>query len=78
MLLRVSWRDAYFDFTETETRPDYLVTTVGEFLRIGRFLTLAAEALPDGEHRAITHIPRESVVAIESLEPAGRIRIEEL
>ncbi len=66
MILRVLWRDAWFDFDRSgadEVREDYIVETVGHLISDGPvFLSLAAEVLPDGDHRAVTHIPLESVL----------------
>ena len=61
-LVLVIWRDAFFDFDQSNTddiRPDYLVHTVGFLLAEGpKFVSLAQEVLPDGDgFRAVTHIP---------------------
>ncbi len=74
-LVLVIWRDAYFDFDQRdaeETRPDYLVHTVGFLLSEGpKFVSLAQEVLPDGDgYRAVTHIPLSIVERITRLEPA--------
>lgn len=72
-LVLVIWRDAFFDFDQRDredTRPDYLVHTVGFLLSDGpRFVSLAQEVLPDGDgYRAVTHIPRSIVERIVPLE----------
>jgi hypothetical protein len=61
-LVMVAWHDAYFDFDqddEDDTRPDYLVHTVGFLVSDGpRFVSIAQEVLPDGDgFRAVTHVP---------------------
>jgi hypothetical protein len=71
-LALVVWRDAFFDFDrkpEDETRPDYLVHTVGFVLADGpTFVSLAQEVLPDDDgFRAVTHIPLAIVERIEYL-----------
>jgi hypothetical protein len=58
----VVWRDAYFDFDRNggaeSDRDDFLVKTYGELRMVGeKFIDLVSEALPDGDERAITHIP---------------------
>ena len=73
-LVLVIWRDAFFDFDqadEEETRPDYLVHTVGFLLGQGpKFVSVAQEVLPDGEgYRAVTHIPLSIVEHILRLSP---------
>lgn len=75
-LVLVTWRDAWFDFDgddDTESRADYLVTTVGFVLRDGpRFLSLAQEVLPDGDgFRAVTHIPRKVIESILPIAPVA-------
>ena len=82
-LVLVSWHDAWFDFdqpTIDDSRPDYLVKTVGFLVSEGaRFLSVAQEVLPDGDgFRAVTHIPLsiiESIVSLDEgdprLRPAG-------
>ena len=54
----VVWTDAFFDYDEQDATPeDFEVTTLGFVIRRGpKFLSLAAESLPEG-NRAITHIP---------------------
>jgi hypothetical protein len=71
-LVRVTWRDAWFDFDQAEDeieRADYLVRTVGFLIREGpRFLSIAQEILPDGDgFRAVTHIPRSVVEHVDPL-----------
>lgn len=75
--IRVLWRDAYFDFDgDGASRDDYLVTSVGFLVNDGeRFLTIAAEVLPDGDgYRAISHIPRRVIEGITHLKPAPEPR----
>jgi hypothetical protein len=72
-LVLVTWRDAWFDFEESDAedaRSDYLVTTVGFLVRRGpRFVSIAQEILPDGDgFRAITHIPVAVVETLATLE----------
>lgn len=71
-LAMVVWRDAFFDFDrkpDEETRPDYLVHTVGFVLADGPiFVSLAQEVLPDDDgFRAVTHIPLAIVERVEYL-----------
>lgn len=71
-LVLVIWRDAWFDFEESDAddaRSDYLVTTVGFLVRRGpRFVSIAQEILPDGDgFRAITHIPVAVVETMSTL-----------
>ncbi|HSL11089.1 MAG TPA: hypothetical protein VLA82_07220 [Actinomycetota bacterium] len=71
-LALVVWRDAFFDFDrkpDDETRPDYLVHTVGFVLADGpTFVSLAQEVLPDDDgFRAVTHIPLAIVERLEYL-----------
>jgi hypothetical protein len=73
-LVLVIWRDAFFDFDQTnadDIRPDYLVHTVGFLLAEGpKFVSLAQEVLPDGDgFRAVTHIPLSIVERIVHLGP---------
>jgi hypothetical protein len=75
-LALVVWRDAFFDFDrkpDEETRPDYLVHTVGFVLADGpTFVSLAQEVLPDDDgFRAVTHIPLAIVERVEYLTAAG-------
>lgn len=74
-LVVVEWQDAWFDFDlagPEETRPDYLVRTVGFLVSDGpRFISLAQEVLPDGEgFRAVTHIPLPIVERLVFLDQA--------
>ena len=69
----VIWRDAFFDFDQSDAediRPDYLVHTVGFLVAEGpKFVSLAQEILPDGDgFRAVTHIPMSIVERIERLD----------
>ena len=75
----VQWRDAYFDFdrnggAESE-RDDFLVSTFGVVRSVGeKFLDLVSEQLPDGDERAITHIPVvlvQHVWVLEEVKPQG-------
>jgi len=75
-LALVVWRDAFFDFDrkpDEETRPDYLVHTVGFVLADGpTFVSLAQEVLPDDDgFRAVTHIPLAIVERLEYLGPTA-------
>lgn len=59
-IVRLQWRDAYFEVDEPEEeRDDYLVYTFGEVIKItDKFLHIASEVLPEYDgHRAITAIP---------------------
>ena len=58
----IVWRDAYFDFDRAgsagDDRDDYLVHTYGVVRAIGpKFVDIVGEELPDGDERAITHVP---------------------
>lgn len=66
-LVKVTWRDAYFDLDQTDSH-DYIVSTVGWLIDgDDRFLHIAAEKLPDGGWRAITNVPRECVIRQEGV-----------
>lgn len=71
-LVSVRWLDAWFDVDledEEAARDDYPVVTVGFLLRAGPIVSIAQEILPDGDgFRAVTHIPRQLVVAIDRLD----------
>ena len=71
-ILSVLWRDAYFDEGGDDLpRTDYLVHTVGHLVADGpTFLSIAAERLPEGPYRAITHIPLENVIQRGEVEAA--------
>ena len=74
-LVVVEWHDAWFDFDlagPEDTRPDYLVRTVGFLVADGpRFVSLAQEVLPDGDgFRAVTHIPLPIVERLVFLDQA--------
>jgi hypothetical protein len=71
-LVLVLWHDAYFDFDQEapeDSRPDYLVHTVGFLVSDGpRFVSIAQEVLPDDDgFRAVTHIPVSIVERITTL-----------
>ena len=68
-IVEIIWRDAYFQFDSKEASfDDYLVTTVGYLLdMLNGWYSLAAEILPDGEQRAITKIPIETVQSITTV-----------
>jgi hypothetical protein len=68
-MVRVLWRDAYFEYEgDGEPHPDYLVVTLGHLIADGpTFVSVAAERLPDGTYRAITYVPRESVLELVHL-----------
>ena len=75
-LVLVNWHDAWFDFDQEgpeDSRPDYLVRTVGFLVSDGpRFVSVAQEILPDGDgFRAVTHIPRSIIESISRLEDGG-------
>jgi hypothetical protein len=69
----VVWRDAYFDFdrnggAESE-REDFLVNTYGVVRAVGeQFTDVVSEQLPDGDERAITHIPTVLLVHVWVME----------
>ena len=69
-IVEVIWRDAYFIFDSKEASfDDYLVTTVGYLIDVDNtgWYSLAMEILPDGEQRAITKIPVETVQSITTV-----------
>lgn len=68
-LVIVHWRDAWFEFDEGEPRADYQVRTVGWVVNTDDvFISIAAEELPDDDgFRAITHIPRSTVLGVQRL-----------
>jgi hypothetical protein len=68
-IVRVNWRDAYFDYDHTESH-DYLVSTVGWLVGGNmEFLHIAAEKLPEGGWRGVTHVPIEGVQSSAVLVP---------
>lgn len=72
LLVKVHWRDAWFDPEQLgagEWKDEYRVTTVGFVVRDTEdVLSLAQEILPDEDgYRAVTHIPRPLVLQIETL-----------
>jgi hypothetical protein len=71
-IVAVRWLDAWFDVDledASASRDDYPVVTVGFLLRTGEVVSIAQEVLPDGDgYRAVTHIPRPLVVAIDRLD----------
>ncbi len=75
-LVLVRWVDAWFDHEGKpgDWRAEYEVSTVGWLVRDEGTVSLAQETLPDGEFRAITHIPRsvvrDVVELIEEVEPS--------
>jgi hypothetical protein len=69
-VVSVLWRDAYYEYEgDGEGHTDYLVVTVGHLISDGpTFLAVASERLPDLTYRAITFIPRESVLELAYLQ----------
>lgn len=67
----VVWTDAWFDHDESapeDWTPNFVVTSIGFLVRDGaEVLSLAHEVLPDGQYRAVTHIPRSLVVSTTEL-----------
>jgi hypothetical protein len=75
----VTWTDAFFDegqITRDDFRSEYVVRTVGFLVRDDAdILSLAQELLPDGEYRAVSHIPRQLVRSCRQLqEGAAHVR----
>ena len=77
----VQWRDAFFDFdrnggAESE-RDDFLVSTYGVVRAVGeRFTDIVSEQLPDGDERAITHVPTvlvQRIWVLEEVKPQPRV-----
>lgn len=72
-LVKVTWRDAWFEFERgggASDRDDYLVVTYGiiDTDERGRFLSVVSEELPDEDgERAVTHVPRVGVVEVDDL-----------
>jgi hypothetical protein len=70
----ITWTDAVFDLDEGESYEDFLVQTVGWVTRdTPKWITVAAELLPDGTHRAVTHTPAvlvEKRLPLAFVEPA--------
>ena len=69
-IVEVIWADAWFevDGSDPPWREEFLVRTYGILLRRGaKVLTVASESLPDGQHRAISHIPRALVRRVRYL-----------
>lgn len=65
----VTWRDAHFHHDEA-VPDEYLCRTVGFLIREEPEIQIAAEQLPEGDHRAITCIPPALVVELDYLELA--------
>lgn len=62
----VRWGDSWADHSETSpsdwTITEYMTLSVGWIVRdLPTVISLAAERLPDGQFRCVTHIPREMV-----------------
>lgn len=75
----IHWRDAHFAFDDPTVPDEFLVRTVGWILgESEHFLTVASEEVPDGGHRAISHIPLESILDVVSLELAPSVALEEI
>ena len=72
----VRWRDAFFDegqLSREDFRDDFVVRSLGFLVRDdANILSLAQELLPDGEYRAVTHIPRQLVVSCRRLQEGGQ------
>ena len=67
VMVRITWRDAYFDLDETTQREDFIVTTMGYLVPgLPRFVHIASEKTPEG-FRAMTHIPVENIIDREVL-----------
>jgi len=69
-LVLVRWRDAWFDFEAGSSGwPDeYIVQTVGYLVRDTEdIVSVAQEALANGDWRAVTHIPRPIIQGITFL-----------
>jgi len=68
-LVLVRWRDAWFDFEAGSGGwPDeYIVQTVGYLVRDNDIVSVAQEALANGDWRAVTHIPRPIIQGITYL-----------
>jgi hypothetical protein len=58
-MVAVTWTDAWFDLDPpAEHREEFPVTTVGFLIEQNeKWISVAAEQLPDNAWRAITHIP---------------------
>jgi len=71
-IVRVDWLDAWEDtgpIQEKDWRDTYPVTTYGILVRLGETVTIAAEALPEGDgYRGVTHVPVGVVIRIVVLE----------
>lgn len=73
-LVLVTWRDAWFDADQQDTkdwRADYLVHTVGYLVREEKgIVSIASEVLPQGDgFRAVTHIPKAIIKSVTTLVP---------
>jgi len=70
-VVKLTWRDAHFEFSSDDAAAppaDHLVQTVGWVVAATPlFVSIAAEQLPDGTWRAVTHIPRAAIVQSCSL-----------
>ena len=68
-IVRVRWQDAWFELDDSGDRPlGWDVVTVGFLVEDGEhWIRVAAESTPSG-YRAVSHIPRGSVYAVEFLE----------
>ena len=74
-LVRVEWQDAWVDHDESEVRDwkDAMpVSTLGYLLRDRPVVSVAAERLPDGKYRCVTHIPRSIVEKVEVIRRGDR------
>ena len=68
LIVRVRWTDAWFELDDSETRPaEFRVETVGFLIEDGLdWVRVAGESTPTG-YRAVSHIPRACVRAVEPL-----------
>jgi hypothetical protein len=67
--VRVDWVDALFELDGNGSPPDsFDVETYGWIVGQNQtFVTVAGERLPDGQYRAITHIPAVLIEHIQDL-----------
>jgi len=65
-MVAVTWTDAYQD--DEATSHAFPVTTIGFVTeRNAEWLSIAAEQVPDGGWRAVTHIPIGAVRTVKTL-----------
>jgi DNA-binding cell septation regulator SpoVG len=67
--VRVDWVDALFELDGNGSPPDsFDVETYGWIVGQNQtFVTVAGERLPDGQYRALTHIPQILIQHIQDL-----------